>query len=132
MMRRSSSGEDNKNRRRESGVVAITEFHPVASLWRRRQTAFAAMANTSAQPAASSVSKTVGVLVRNERGRKREEAQGGGVLLTGSEVFTICFASDPSNQSGVLQTSTDAHTSKVSPNCLTLLLLKSSFIYYSL
>lgn len=75
MMRRSSSEEDNKNGRQESGTVAIAGFHPVAPLRRWRQTAFVATADTSAQPAASSVSKTVGVLVRNEGGRKRKEAR---------------------------------------------------------
>lgn len=108
MMRRSCSEEDNKNGRRESGAVAIAGFHPVAPLWRRRrQTAFVATADTSAQPAASSVSKTVGVRVRIEGGGKRA-ARGDGVGVCCLQEVKLV---DPSNQSGVSQTSTDADAS---------------------
>lgn len=103
-MRRSSSEEDNKKGRRESGAVAIAGFHPVASLW-RRQTAFVATADTSAQPAASSASKTVGVLVRFKASRKREARWGGLRVCCLQEVKLV----DPSNQSGVSQTSTDCY-----------------------
>lgn len=85
---------------------------------RRQQTAFVATAGTSAQPAASSVSKTVGVRVGKEGGGEREEEWGGSGGCVTHRKSTVELA-DPCNQSGVQQSSTDI-SANLNLNCLTL------------